>query len=161
MDALSSKGFDDFEIPAFLRKQSDAVVSAGMTPAELIEAFNDAALHARDFDEAISTVLLGDVGVDLRRLVDAMATDVGTANTAWALLLDWLMACLVGQCTLSRHGLRLLRSQLTGVDETTKLLASKRLAAALPALDRDTWGPITVAKRGRMSQRLKAFIDTI
>ena len=140
----SSSGFDDFEIPAYMRKQADDVASTDLTPAEFIKAFNDAALGAADFDEALTVVLSQGISDDLAKLVKVMTTETGTTQIAWALLLDWLMVRLVGQSTVSRHGLRLLRHQLAGVDESVKLKTSKRLAAALPALDRTAWGPISV-----------------
>jgi Ca-activated chloride channel family protein len=155
VDALSSNGFDDFEIPAFLRKQAEDVASTGMTPAELIEAFNDAALGASDFDEALSVVLSQRVSDDMTKLLNVMSTEAGSVKMAWALLLDWLVVRLVGQCTLSRHGLRLLRHQLAGVDESVKLPTSKRLAAALPALDRTAWGPISVTFMDKTAHKVK------
>lgn len=158
LDALSASGMGDFEIPAFLRRQADDVTSTGLTPAGLIEAFNDAALGAADFDEALSIVLSQGISDDLRKLVKIMTAEAGVTEMAWALLLDWLTARLVGQCTVSRHGLRLLRHQLTGVDESIKLQTSKRLAAALPALDRDAWGPATVPQRESRLRKLRSFI---
>ena len=155
VDAPSSNGFDDFEIPAFLRKQADDVASTGMTPAELIEAFNDAALRAADFDEALTVVLNHGISDDLTKLVKFMTAEAQTPEMAWALLLDWLMVRLVGQSTVSRHGLRLLRHQLAGVDESVKLQTSKRLAAALPAVDRTAWGPISMTFMDKMAHKVK------
>jgi hypothetical protein len=155
VDAPSSNGFDDFEIPAFLRKQADDVASTGMTPAELIEAFNDAALRAADFDEALTVVLNHGISDDLTKLVKFMTAEAQTPEMAWALLLDWLMVRLVGQSTVSRHGLRLLRHQLAGVDESVKLQTNKRLAAALPAVDRTAWGPISMTFMDKMAHKVK------
>ena len=155
VDAHFSSGLDDFEIPAFLRKQAGDGASTGMTPAELIEAFNVAALGATDFDEALTVVLSQGISDDLMKLVKIMTAEAETPEIAWALLLDWLMVRLVGQSTVSRHGLRLLRHQLAGVDESVKLQTSKRLAAALPAVDRTAWGPISVTFMDKMANKVK------
>lgn len=143
LTVLATSTMDNFEIPAFLRRQSDHLVSPGMTPAGLIEVFNDAALGAADFDDALSAVLSRGTDDDLAKLLNELATEACSVQMAWALMLEWLLMRLVGQCTMSRHGLRLLRHQLAGIEEPVKQLANQRLTAALPALERDTWGPIS------------------
>lgn len=159
LDALSSGDMGDFEIPAFLRSQADDVASTGLTPTGLIEAFNDAALGAADFDEALSIVLSQGISDDLAKLVRVMTAEAGVTEMAWALLLDWLTVRLIGHCTLSRHSLRLLRHQLAGVDESVKLHASKRLAAALPALDTAAWGPVALTALEKMPSEVKGLIS--
>ena len=174
MDALSSSDLDDFEIPAFLqnhtdedshrpellRKLEESGSTAGVTPTELLDAFSHVALSARDFNEAFTALLGLNIGRRLKKLLDAAAKDAGTEQMAWALLLDWLMGALTGWPTVTRHGRRLLRSQLAGVDEGMKLKAGERFAAALPGLGPDTWGHVSVTLKEKLALKVRSLVGS-
>lgn len=84
VDALASGGMDDFEIPAFLRKNVHA------TPAEVIAAFNQAAAKGQGFRQTLREVT--DLSLDdgLCKLIVEAARPVGGALKAWACYLLWL-----------------------------------------------------------------------
>lgn len=136
VDALATGGMDDFEIPAFLRKQAVSYHAPEVTPAELLDLFNEAALVANNFSEARELVRVKNLDTGLVKLLALVTKDAGDLTTAWALLLDWLTTQLAGHCTLNRHAQRLLRSQLAGVTDDVKLLVAKTFAAALPDIER-------------------------
>lgn len=138
--ALATGGMVDFEIPAFLRKQAVSYQASEVTPAELLDLFNDAALAADNFFEAHELVRVKNINTGMTKLLASVTKDAGDLATAWALLLDWVATQLAGQCTLNRHAQRLLRSQLAGVADDVKLLAAKSFAAALPDIDSENWG---------------------
>ena len=122
VDALASGGMVDFEIPAFLRKQAVSYQASEVTPAELLDLFNDAALVANNFSEAHELVQVKNIGTGMTTLLASVSKDAGDLTTASALLLDWLA------------------TQLAGVADDVKLSAAKSFAAALPDIDSENWG---------------------
>jgi len=155
VDALIRNAMDNFEKPAFLRKQAQSDVVPVDPPAGLLAAFNDVALKAKDFGEVLQEILSQKIGEDIVRLVKAVTKAAGNRETAWALLLDWLTTQLAGQYTLNRHAQRLLRSQLAGVADNVKLLAAKTFAAALPDVDSENWGAAQLTLLDKISKRFK------
>lgn len=85
---------DSFEIPAFLRKQADdeplVSTSTGLSPAEMIDALNTAAIHARSFSDALQSVQGYDLNAELTPLIKATTKVVGDEQVTWALLIRWL-----------------------------------------------------------------------
>lgn len=163
VDARATGGMDDFDIPAFLRNQVDSSdVMPVITPAELLDALNDVALKAKDFGEALKEVLTQEIGKDVVELVETVTEEAGNRETAWALLIDWLMIQLTGQCSLNRHAQRLLRYQLGSVDEIVKLKAGKRFAGELPGLSSKAWGTVPTTllnKIGKGLKRIRQFAE--
>lgn len=154
--ARATGGMDDFYIPAFLRNQVDSSdVMPVITPAELLDALNDVALKAKDFGEALKEVLTQEIGKDVVKLVETVTKEAGNRETAWALLIDWLMIQLTGQCSLNRHAQRLLRYQLGSVDEIVKLKAAKRFAGELPGLSSKAWGTVPTTLLNKINNGLK------
>lgn len=155
VDALAPGGMDDFEIPAFLRKQAVSYHAPEVTPAELLDLFNEAALVANNFSEARELVQVKNIDTGMTKLLASVTQDAGDLTTAWALLLDWLTTQLASQCSLNRHAQRLLRTQLAGVADDVKLFAAKTLAAALPDVDSENWGTPQLTLFDKISKRLK------
>jgi Ca-activated chloride channel family protein len=155
VDALATGGMDDFEIPAFLRKQAVSYHTPEVTPAELLDLFNEAALVANNFSEARELVLVKNIDTGMTKLLASVTKDAGDLTTAWALLLDWLATQLAGHCTLNRHAQRLLRAQLAGVTDDVKLSAAKKFTAALPDVDSENWGAPQLTLLDRISKGLK------
>ena len=141
VDSLSSGGMDDFEIPAFLRKQVDDEKSSP-TPEALLNCFNGSAVTSANFSEAITFVSSLAKNTDIEKLVALIVDDSIDNEQAWALLLDWLVTQLGGKFTLERHAERMLRGQIAAIDEDTKAAASKKIAGLLPSLGLTDWGQI-------------------
>ncbi|MBZ4211636.1 MAG: VIT and VWA domain-containing protein [Rhodoferax sp.] len=156
---------DDFEIPAFLRRRTDSydlplITPTGLlTPAELLIEFNDVSLKAKNFGEALQVIGIDKVPKNIAKLVQAVTKKAGNRETAWALLLDWLLIQLAGQCALDRHAQRLLRSQLAGVAEDVKLKVAKRFAAELPELCSESWGQVPLTLIENISKGFKKISD--
>ncbi len=155
------------EIPVFLRRAtesddvlfitpSDLLMPNGLlTPVELLVELNDASLKAKTFGEALQVIGIDKVPQDIAKLIQAVTKKADNRETAWALLLDWLLIQLAGQCTLNRHAQRQLRTQLAGVADNVKLSAAKKFAAALPDVDSENWGEPHLTLFDRVSKRIR------
>ncbi len=141
VDSLASGGMDDFEIPAFLRKQPDDEKTSP-TPEALLNCFNGSAVTSADFSAAIAFVSSLAKNTDIEKLVALIVDDSINNEQAWALLLDWLVTQLGGKFTLERHAQRMLKGQIAAIDEDTKAAASDKIAALLPSLGLTDWGQI-------------------
>lgn len=105
MDALSCDNMDDFEIPAFLRKQVDDSDSSPnalrasprkrtkatrASPLALLQTFEASAqklLAPHQFVRKLQTLNLPD---ELVSLIDNLTVILGAEAKAWALVLQWL-----------------------------------------------------------------------
>jgi Ca-activated chloride channel homolog len=134
-DDMPFDGIDDFEIPAFLRKQVDGSqpgtlgiqyskrldraalpkeVGPVATPLEILCAFDAAAQKAfavSRFVKILQALRLSDALVSVR---DNFALGLGSDAKAWAVLIKWLAESMADQFTLSRQGERLLSHCLKG-----------------------------------------------
>ncbi|OZA01927.1 MAG: hypothetical protein B7Y05_23840, partial [Polynucleobacter sp. 24-46-87] len=127
VDSLSAGGMDDYEIPDFLRKQSDTVSLERMrnqkplfeeddfTPEMLLEMFNELSLTTTKFTditwELTEKVSSGYVWEVLGFLVNVG----GPVEQYWACLINWLSNETVGIVSLTRHSQRLLNAEMTNV----------------------------------------------
>jgi hypothetical protein len=162
VDAFSSGGMQDFEIPSFLRRQSDSwttstkaksskfkigkvaierSVDAGamVTPLELLQAFEKSSqklLASQRFERDLQALTLPP---ELTKLLADMTVILGSETKAWAVVLQWMAEKFVVQFTLSRQSERLLRNALKGED--TKKLEEMLLALidGLEQPDDDNW----------------------
>jgi len=101
--------------------------AAAQTPRELLEQFDRQALAHQDYARVLG--LIRQFTGDVQDLITDFANQEGiTPEQAWAVFLDWLVARLANDYTLSRQGHRLLRSQ-------TKTLDQARSAALQSSLD--------------------------
>jgi hypothetical protein len=141
VDSLASGGMDDFEIPAFLRKQSD-VEKTSPTPEALLNCFNSSAVTSADFSATIALVSSLAKDTNIEKLVALIVDDSINTEQAWALLLDWLVTQLGAKFTLERHAQRMLKVQIAAIDEDTKAAAGNKIAGLLPSLGLKDWGQI-------------------
>jgi hypothetical protein len=131
-DSMSASGMDDIEIPAFLRKQSDAnsptrppqekvktqEVKANKVPpqeasrADIAMALNTAALQASSFRIALQHTLKLNMPGSYATYIVEMTRLTKDSATSWALLLEYLFGDIEQSGLLDRHAKRLLRSQL-------------------------------------------------
>jgi Ca-activated chloride channel family protein len=143
VDALSSGGMDDFEIPAFLRKQtedSDLVASLInivrptkrklaksplATPIAILQTFEASAQKMLAPHRFVRDLQAMNLPAELVKLLDNLTVILGTGTKAWAVVLQWLSEQLVDQITLSRQSERLLRHALK--DEEAKILQEIKL----------------------------------
>lgn len=142
VDAMHCGGLDDFEIPAFLRKQAgDSEPSAlgakfskllhrasrhtetgpVATPLEILQAFDAAAQKAFAVSRFVKILQAMRMSDALLKVRDNFTLVLGSDTKAWAVLIKWLAESLADQFTLSRQGERLLSHCLK--DEDASILA--------------------------------------
>jgi len=143
VDALSSGSMDDYEIPAFLRKQAD---DSGLTasvknilrskprklakgpkanPLAILQTFEASAQKILAPHRFVSKLQAMNLPAEIVTLLDDLTVVLGTGAKAWAVVLQWLAERLSDQITLSRQSERLLRHVLK--DEETKILHELKL----------------------------------
>lgn len=143
VDALSSGSMDDYEIPAFLRKQADdsdltasvmnilrstprkLAKSPKATPLAILQTFEASAQKMLAPQRFVSKLQAMNLPVEMVTLLDDLTVVLGTGAKAWAVVLQWLAERLSDQITLSRQSERLLRHVLK--DEDTKILQELKL----------------------------------
>jgi hypothetical protein len=133
VDSMASTGMDDIEIPAFLRKQADAISPSTptqqrvltdevwpdkKTPTEASKvdialALNSAALQASSFRIALQQTLKLNMPGNYATVIIDLTKVTKDSATSWALLFEWLFGDIEQSGLLDRHAQRLLRSQLT------------------------------------------------
>jgi Ca-activated chloride channel family protein len=156
VDTLSSGGMDDFEIPAFLRRQAEdtalipmlgtisgllgtitAKSSPPLTLLELLQAFDAASQKTFATSRFVRSMMDMTVTAAITKTIDEFTVVLGSGAKAWAVLLHWLAQELKGEFTLSRQGERLLRHFLKDEDGVIlealnqKLQASTKIKADL------------------------------
>jgi len=132
VDGMSSAGMDDIEIPAFLRKQADAISPSTPTQQRVLTndgwpdkpkpteaskfdialALNTAALQASSFRIALQQTLKLNMPVNYAAVIIDLTKITKDSATSWALLFVWLFGDIEKSGLLDRHAKRLLRSQL-------------------------------------------------
>ncbi len=154
VDNLFMGGPDDFEIPAFLLKQADdePLLQANdkpffsrktvLAPAEAIDAFNTAAVHASGFRDALQSFLGRGLNAELTTLIEATAKVVGDEDITWALFIQWLSDTLEEAGELDRHAARLLRAVLSTVDATAVQFAEQKFSEVLGGVSAESWKPV-------------------
>ena len=146
MDAMSSGSLNDFEIPAFLRKQTDdsdftAKVKNILrpksrklanrpvaTPIEILQAFEVSAQKLLGSHRFVQNLQAMNLPAELVSLLHNLTAILGTGEKAWTVVLQWLAERLSDQVTLSRQSERLLRQGLK--DEDAKVLQELKLTWA-------------------------------
>jgi hypothetical protein len=136
---------DDFEIPAFLRKQADSSetdpkpksaagaviaklakairskprtldVGPVVTPIELLKAFDEASVKSMAVNRFVSTLQVLNVPKELTAVLDDLTALLGSGANAWAVVIKWLAEALTDQFIMSRQGERMLRQILTAME---------------------------------------------
>jgi Ca-activated chloride channel family protein len=140
VDSLASGGMDDFEIPAFLRKQSGddqrtrqpaSKVKVSMSPtgrqrattaAQLIEAFNQAAAQGLAFRPALRAVTDLPLETWLCQLIVSASRQAGGPVKSWACYLLWLHEHGTPGLTLNPEALALVEGQVKKIDAQVRLV---------------------------------------
>ncbi|MDD3381821.1 MAG: VWA domain-containing protein, partial [Rugosibacter sp.] len=143
VDALSGGSMDDYQIPAFLRKQGDeSDLTASVknilrskprklakvpeaTPLSLLQTFEASAQKMLAPHRFVSKLQAMNLPSEIVTLLDNLTVVLGTGAKAWAVVLQWLAERLTDQITLSRQSERLLRHVLQ--DEDVKILQELKL----------------------------------
>jgi hypothetical protein len=125
---------NDFQIPAFLRKQagdSDLTAKAkkvlrlkprklakGLraTPLAILQTFEASAQKLLAPHRFVSNLQAMNLPADMVSMLDDLTVVLGTGAKAWAVVLQWLVESLSDQITLSRQSERLLRQVLKDED---------------------------------------------
>ena len=159
VDSLSYSSMDDFEIPAFLRKQSDAPPAkkadavTSLTPEKLLAKFNELALTKTDFYD-ITFVLSDCLSPEhSSACLLSQGNSIAELEAHWACLLRWLSTAVLGMVPLNRHAQRHLNAQFAKIDPAFAQEVEQKLSAALPAIARTAWGDTAGAKKGSMLLR--------
>jgi hypothetical protein len=167
VDSLSAGGMDDYEIPAFLRSQSDSVSLERMrnqkplfeeddfTPEMLLEMFNELSLTTTKFTD-ISWKLTEKVSSGYVWEVLGVLVNVGgPVEQYWACLINWLTNETVGIVSLTRHSQRLLNAEMTKVTDETRNKAEEQFRIAFPGIQMDTWGRTVAKEKASMKKQFK------
>ncbi len=147
IDALSAGGMDDFEIPAFLRRQSGDDQGPNQTPskvqvstpppgrqrakpvtstaAQIIEAFNQAAVLGLAFRPALRAVTDLPLETWLCQLIVNASRQAGGPVKAWACYLLWLHEHDASGLTLTNEALALAEGQVKNIDAQTRLAVAQ------------------------------------
>ncbi len=134
---------DDFEIPAFLRRQSgddqrtfqpaskvqvstpppgrQRATPVTTTAAQLIEAFNQAAAQGLAFRPALRAVTDLPLETWLCQLIVNASKQAGGPVKAWACYLLWLHEHGASGLTLTPEALALVEGQVKNIDAQTRL----------------------------------------
>ena len=147
VDPLSISSMDDFEIPAFLRKEADdsdfksnikrivrpspRKLAKGpiATPLAILQTFEASAQKLLAPHRFVSSLQAMNLPAEIVSMLDDLTVVLGTGAKAWALVLQWLTERLSDQITLSRQSERLLRQVLKGED--AKFLQELKLTWAV------------------------------
>jgi Ca-activated chloride channel family protein len=134
---------NDFQIPAFLRKQagdSDLTAKAkkvlrpkprklakGLraTPLAILQTFEASAQKLLAPHRFVSNLQAMNLPAEIVSMLDDLTVVLGTGAKAWAVVLQWLVERLPDQITLSRQSERLLRHVLK--DEEPRFLQELKL----------------------------------
>jgi Ca-activated chloride channel family protein len=146
VDPLSVSALSDFDIPAFLRKQTDdsafttnikkilrpkpRKLAKGLraTPLAILQTFEASAQKLLAPHRFVSNLQAMNLPVEIVSMLDELAVVLGTGAKAWAVVLQWLVERFSDQIILSRQSERLLRQVLK--DEDAKILQELKLTWA-------------------------------
>ena len=166
-DTLFSGGMDDYEIPAFLRSQSDSVSLERMrnqkplfeeddfTPEMLLEKFNELSLTTTKFTD-ISWELTEKVSSGYVWEVLGFLVNVGgPIEQYWACLINWLCNETAGIVSTTRHSQRILNAEMANVSDVTRNIAEEQFRLAFPGIQKDTWGRTKAKEKASMKNQFK------
>jgi Ca-activated chloride channel family protein len=166
VDALSAGGMDDFEIPAFLRKQVDEDLvkatpsSPGLedlfSPQELVIRFNKLCLTSPDFETVCKRLPQDHMTGVLWDVLSKVAGESDNLGTAWACLIEWLVEQT--GIALMRHGQRLLNPELMRVEADFKTAARAEFAAVFKNITAANWGIALFVPKTSMLEKVKRLL---
>jgi Ca-activated chloride channel family protein len=166
VDAISAGGMDDFEIPAFLRKQVDEDLvdvtpqSPGLedlyNPQELVIRFNKLCLTSPDFEAVCKRLPQDHMTGVLWTALSKVAGESDNLGTAWACLIEWLLEKT--GIALARHALRLLNPELLRMENDFKTAARAEFDAVFKNITSASWGINLVAPKKSILQKVKRLL---
>jgi Ca-activated chloride channel family protein len=161
---LSFQDMDDFEVPAFLRKQDDSATSKpvfeedSFTPEEMLEKFNELSLTTTKFSE-ITWELMERVSKGyVWKVLCEMASSEDEMDAYWACLLRWLSNEVAGIVSLTRHSQRLLNAQIANIEASLVQEVEEQLAQAFPTISKSSWGQTPATEKRSLLSRFKKLM---
>ncbi len=151
VDALSSGGMDDYEIPGFLRKQADVFdfekpkspeveIDKGFPPKSIITYVNNEAINGQNLSQIIEQLTIMTKDSSIAFFIKEHALSEEQHELYWCVILNWLSESLKGTCTLERHAQRLINERLKDIDENQKSLIERDLANKFDCIKERSWG---------------------
>lgn len=161
---LGFQDMDDFEIPAFLRKQDDSGKSKAVfeedsfTPEEMLEKFNELSLTTTKFSD-ITWELMERVSKGyVWKVLCEIASSEDEMDAYWACLLRWLSNEVAGIVSLTRHSQRLLNAQIANIEATLIQEVEEQLTQAFPTISRSSWGQTPATEKRSLLSRFKKLM---
>ncbi len=164
VDLLAAGGMDDYEIPAFLRKQEDpsqnlsTCIGNDLNPNEVIVLFNQLTVTTTNLNKITQAVLdrFGSKGVI--KVLKELAGAKGNVDLYLICLISWLSEDVPGITMLTRHSKRLIgakRASTSGEEFTT---ASAHFFKAFPQISAHSWGNIAHDDSNSLMGRIKRIV---
>lgn len=162
---LSIQDMDDFEVPAFLRKQDDSAKSKAVfeedsfTPEEMLEKFNELSLTTTKFSD-ITWELMERVSKGyVWKVLCEMASSEDEMDAYWACLLRWLSNEVAGIVSLTRHSQRLLNAQIANIEASLVQEVEEQLTQAFPTISKSSWGQTPATEKRSLLSRFKKLMS--
>ena len=139
-EEMTSDGVDKLDIPAFLQRQVDVLDPKTLSPAELINIFNQLSLRYTDILDAVDE-LLGQVeGESTWRVIDKAVEIAGDRDQGIAALLLWVSEHKqLANCKLVRHALRISAGARREIGDARLQAIFAELDQLLGASQSDAW----------------------
>lgn len=132
---LAFGDLDDFEIPAFLRRDPDPTRQTGRTNSDsephyataeqIVAAYNTSAVQAASFRSALRAVTALPLSARLRQAIENVAVKVGRTGKAWACYLLWLHENGTPGLSLSIHGLAFVKEQVKDISPEMRAICDQ------------------------------------
>ena len=164
VDQLAAGGMDDYEIPAFRRKQEEIPEQSPSdqkdrsSPEELIRKLNKLTAMSMNFSEIVQSLQSELSGESILQVLHVMTMEGVTLDQAWACLFGWLSKTVQHASPLTRHSERVLKNALSNV--STKMLISLEtiLQDSYPKINANFWGRIYANEDRTLLGKLKELI---
>lgn len=161
---LGFQDMDDFEVPAFLRKQDDSATSKAVfeedsfTPEEMLEKFNELSLTTTKFSD-ITWELMERVSKGyVWKVLCEIASSEDEMDAYWACLLRWLSNEVAGIVSLTRHSQRLLNAQIANIEASLVQEVEEQLVQAFPTISKSSWGQTPATEKRSLLSRFKKLM---
>ena len=162
---LSIHDMDDFEVPAFLRKQDDSATSKAVyeedsfTPEEVLEKFNELSLGTTSFHDIARKLFEKLEKGQVWKVLCDLDGGGGDLNVSLACLLRWISNEVPGIISLTRHSQRLLNAQLANIDVSVIKMSEAAFIREFPGIEKASWRiPVTLDKQSLMSRVKKILV---
>jgi len=156
VDLLAIGGMDDYEIPDFLKVDSDggtwfnkshqdeivSEIDQGFTPKRIIAHVNQVALTNKDLGDLIEqlSTMMRDSSVWTLITKNERFKTKDERVAFWCVMLQWLSDTLGGDCELERHAKRLLDTVLFRLNPLDENAMELLLKNQFPHIRETSWG---------------------